>query len=67
VHAANPSDRSLVNCRARPSMTFWILRLQAIRRLSEIAIVCMPDGPFVACRTARVFIRCVVRQPSRKH
>ena len=53
VHAADPPVRSFASCRARPSMTRWILSLQTIRRLSNIAFDCMPDGPSTACRTAR--------------
>jgi hypothetical protein len=38
-----------------------------IRQLSPIVFDCMPDGPFGACRTARVLDRCWRTQQSRKH
>jgi len=61
---SSPSVGYFVNWCARPSLSRWILRFRVIPERYAIAFACMPDGPSLACRTARVLDRCVVRQQS---
>jgi len=65
--ARSQSVSLFVYCRARPSSIRWIVSFSLIRQLSPIVFDCMPDGPFGACRTARVLDRCWRTQQSRKH
>ena len=53
---SSPSVGYFVNWCARPSLSRWILRFRVIPERYAIAFACMPDGPSLACWTARFLI-----------